>query len=221
MILLQTRNVDESVAAAIAAGLGPGDGVVTLFDSRREDALDSALSSAATFVVDVGCDPPVAGMVTRPHAFVLRIATAAAAQLEVAEAFTHALLARLPAAACCRGDLLVALQEAIGNAVMHGNLALDGALRRSRECLPRFGAAMAERIADPHYGRRPITISAEWRKHRLAVSVEDVGAGFDPAFRPPDCRCPQGNGIADILSRCEEVTFSAGGRHISMVFLTD
>ena len=221
MILLQNRNVDEVVAAAIAARLGSGDGAVTVFHSRREDALALVLAAAAMFVVDADCEDVAAAMPAGPDVFVLRIATAAAAQIEVAEAFTQAVLARCPQATRCRADLHVALQEAIGNAVMHGNLALDGTMRRGRDCLPLFGAAMAERIADPTYGRRPITVSAQWGPRRLVVSVEDVGAGFDPAIRSPDCHCPHGNGIADILSRCDQVTFADGGRRISMVFMTD
>jgi len=217
MSLLRRRNVDEATAAAVAAELGAGAAKVTVFDSRCEDSLDEVLSGA-TLVVDIACDGFPGPVAAGRRALVLRIATTAAARLDVAESVAAALLARWPSAAGRRGDIHTALQEAIGNAVMHGNLALDGTMRRLRESLPVFGATMAERLADPVYGRRPITITAEWAKRRLRVSVEDVGSGFDPAFRPLDCRCPQGNGIADILGRCQEVTFSAGGRCISMVF---
>ena len=217
MSLLRRRNVDEATATAIAAELGGTAAKVSVFDSRCEDSLDEVLPGA-TLVVDIACDGPSRPVAAGGRAFVLRIATTASARLNVAEAVTNALLARWPSVEGRRGDLRIALQEAIGNAVMHGNLALDGTMRRLRESLSVFGTTMAERLADPVYGRRPITITAEWAKRCLRVSVEDVGSGFDPAFRALDCRCPQGNGIADILGRCQEVTFSAGGRCISMVF---
>jgi len=192
---------------------------VTVFDGGTVPDLGRILAAGDTAAyVDSAC----AGQDRLPAdagEFVLVLSTAAAARLDVADAFAAAAGERFPE---LRDDQLrvhEALQEAVANAVMHGNLALDGSLRATLSDLRSYAAEMERRLHDPAYAERAVTISALRRKQGIAVRVEDSGNGFTPppphAFR---LSAGGGNGLAIIRSCCRRVTFSRGGRRITMLF---
>ena len=219
MTELTSRNVAPETVAFLAARLTPGAGRVMVFDSRREIVLDGVFGEGAMLVLDADCDPPDHFPGPNPDHFVVRLSTSAATRLDLAEAFAGAVVARWPGVAACRGDLITAVQEAVGNAVMHGNLGLDGRLRRTARDMAAFGAAMSARLDDPLFARRPVLLRAECPfSAEVTVSVEDVGAGFDPDRLAGCGDGPQGRGIAVIRACCREVSFSRGGRQVSMRF---
>jgi len=221
MIRLDSRHVERTLAEAAIAGLGPGDGRVTVFDSDREDDLVPVLGAETSLAIDVRCRAAAAGLAVGPGSLTLRLTTAAAARLDVASAFATALSVREPGFRAGAVDLRIALQEAIGNAVLHGNLGLDGGQRRTREGLVAFGTAMAARLADPAYAALAVTVAAEWDSRHLVVAVEDCGVGFDPAQVVSEAGTPMGMGLAVIRSRCGGVSFSKGGRRIAMAYAVE
>jgi anti-sigma regulatory factor (Ser/Thr protein kinase) len=188
-----------------------------MFDGRDDDALSLALALPATVCVDSGCadgaDPPY-------HAsLLLRLSTAAATRLDVANAFCAALKNRAPQLAGHLSDIRYAVHEAIANAVMHGNLGLDSGLRSDMAGLARFAEAMEQRLADPVHARLPVIIAARTLGDRVLISVEDQGMGFRPQdIRPPASAASGGMGLAIIAKCCRRVRFSKGGRRITMMF---
>ncbi|TAN56320.1 MAG: hypothetical protein EPN20_18935, partial [Magnetospirillum sp.] len=105
---------------------------ITVFDGSTETDLATILAPPATVCLDAQCSG--GSMAELPRAtLLLRISTATATHLDVANAFTGALAARLPHLDRLAADIRYAVQEAVGNAVIHGNLGIDGAMRASME----------------------------------------------------------------------------------------
>ncbi len=136
-------------------------------------------------------------------------------------AFSSALATRLGASGIWLETIRDALQEALGNAVMHGNLELDSKLRQSLETMKKYGALMAARMHDPHYASRPITIAATWTEDSVTLSVRDDGNGFDIAglsFGARDAQAHSGRGLSMIHELADSVRFEDQGRAIHMTF---
>ncbi len=220
-IAITNRGVDPSAADRIRAQIAlrtPERLNVTVFDGRDESDLAAALALPVAVCIDIQCTDPAADL---PRAsLLLRLSTATATRLDVADAFATALEPRFPHLADQLNGIRYAVQEAVGNAVIHGNLGLDGALRASLEELRQFAAAMEQRLGDPAHAGLPITIAARPCRGGIAVSVEDRGPGFHPpSIRPPPSAAAGGLGLAIIGQCCRRIRFSRGGRRITMLFM--
>jgi anti-sigma regulatory factor (Ser/Thr protein kinase) len=114
----------------------------------------------------------------------------------------------------------LALQEAILNAMHHGNLELDSRLRQGDERDYRR-LANARRTLPPYVGRR-VHVEARLDAEMARVVVRDEGRGFDPT-RLPDptmTHClerPSGRGLLLIRTYMDEVTYNATGTEITLV----
>lgn len=199
---------------------GDSDATVWLFDGGKARSIAPLLRFPAVAAIDLGCDDPVGGLSSLPARLLLRVATVHALRHDVAGPMVDELKRRLPRIAPIRATIHSALQEAVGNAVMHGNLALASALRQNRDGLTAMAQLMEHRTADPHYSRRPVTVAARWDLSYLVLTVEDRGHGFQhpPAPAAPLPHAASGRGLAHIRSVCSRVTFSAQGRRIAMRF---
>ncbi len=116
-------------------------------------------------------------------------------------------------------QIRVCLVEALENALVHGNLEIDSAVKE--EDWGRFEALVSERQADPAYGRRSIAISASLGPEGFAAQIEDQGQGFDPD-QPAESADPgflsaSGRGLLLIRGIMDEVRWKNGGRCICML----
>jgi two-component sensor histidine kinase len=154
---------------------------------------------------------------------VLSLTTAAVCALPVVELMTGAIRHRfgLPP-----GDLIerieICLAEALGNAVIHGNLAIPGHLRTSPCGFARFRQMMAERLRDPMLADRRVEIHAlRAATNSFTLLVSDQGSGFDLGGQagravPIDARC--GRGLDLIRRGCTGLAGEDGGRTLRMEF---
>lgn len=77
-------------------------------------------------------------------------------------------------------ECALALEEALVNAMEHGNLALDSSLRPDDSLAEDlYEAERAKRLADPAFGGKLIRMSVSIGPQEAAVVIEDEGAGFD------------------------------------------
>lgn len=190
---------------------------VTIFDGQTESGFVAALAAPATTVIEAQCADNAGGLPAA--ALLLRLSTATATRLDAADAFASALLARFPHLGGQIAEIRFAVHEAVANAVIHGNLGLDSAMRSSVEELRRFAATMEARLGDPAHAGLPVTILARSCPGGLVISVEDGGAGFQPkTIRPPASAAAGGLGLSIIGKCCRRLRFSRGGRRISMLF---
>jgi CheY-like chemotaxis protein len=113
-----------------------------------------------------------------------------------------------------------ALQEALINAIEHGNLELDSKLRELRDnTYPKLGA---ERRMQSPYCDRKVIVACHLSRDEASWSIRDEGPGFDPGLLP-DPRDPanlqrvSGRGLLLIRTFMDEVDFSAHANEIRMV----
>lgn len=211
------RDVAVPVAARVAqSGLALGGRVV--FDGTTDIDLAAILAPPTVAAIDAFCAREKTMMAVGPNRLVLRISTQATGRVDVAEAFAEALARRLSLTSPFQHRLRAVVDEAVGNAVIHGNLALDGRLRATREGLAQFAEAMTRRLADAAYGRRPVTVSARWRPGLLTVSVEDRGAGYSPATAMGEAGRHHGRGVPLMRDLCSRLSFAPHARRVTMEF---
>lgn len=159
------------------------------------------------------------GCMTRSHShFVLENDTALTQPLVVylQESLSHVGL-------CDEADRTrvgVALEEALTNALFHGNLGLASDLRE-RDAATYYGL-VKERMRTPPYSDRRIHVATELGEDRAVFVVRDEGEGFDPSALP-DPTDPanlerlSGRGILLMRTFMDEVAFNDVGNQVTMV----
>jgi len=194
--------------------------MVVLFEGAGTASVEDILCPPAAWAIDLDCISPDHGLDRLPARLLVRASTVATVHHDIVGMVVEALTQRLPRLDSIGVDIRLALQEAVSNAVMHGNLCLDGRLRSSRDGLAAFTQAMQRRLADPRFGRRPVTIAADWNHTHMIIRVEDRGRGFTPpaVSLPVAPKACSGRGIGQIRTLCQRVSFTNGGRRISMRF---
>ena len=132
-------------------------------------------------------------------------------------------------------QVALSLEEALTNALEHGNLELDSALRHT---VGEIGDASEElraaRLADPTYGDRPVTVAVHLGADRASVTVTDVGKGFDIAtaqerldarrrvervVHRDEVSAGSGKGFDLIARWFDQVDFGEGGRAVALTRL--
>jgi CheY-like chemotaxis protein/anti-sigma regulatory factor (Ser/Thr protein kinase) len=114
----------------------------------------------------------------------------------------------------------VALQEALMNAIEHGNLEVDSALRE--EAGAAYEKLVRTRRLEEPFANRRVHISVRESHSEAVYTIRDEGRGFDPSTLP-DPTDPtnleriSGRGLLLIRTFMDEVSHGAGGREIKMV----
>jgi anti-sigma regulatory factor (Ser/Thr protein kinase) len=113
----------------------------------------------------------------------------------------------------------IALEEAISNAVYHGNLELRSDLRED-------GSDIYHRLAEERrqrlpYANRRVHVCARLSRAEAVFIVQDQGPGFDPAeLRDPREPCNihkiSGRGLLLIRSFMDDVQYNSTGNEVTM-----
>ena len=77
-----------------------------------------------------------------------------------------------------RADLELVMTEVINNAIDHGVLGLDSAMKKSPEGFEQYFMSRAARLADLRQGYIAVSVD-QVNDHLISVSVEDSGRGFN------------------------------------------
>ena len=114
----------------------------------------------------------------------------------------------------------VALDEALVNAMHHGNLEVDSAMRR--DDLDGYHRLIAERRQQSPYRERRIHVSAVLDRDRATFVVRDDGSGFDPDLLPDptdpaNLARPHGRGVLLIRTFMDEVIYNDVGNEVTLV----
>jgi len=114
----------------------------------------------------------------------------------------------------------MAINEAIVNAIYHGNLGLGSDLRNENE--QEFFALAEHRRDQLPYSQRRVSIEADFDHHRISVVVTDQGQGFDPGSVRDPCQVENlerlcGRGLLLIRSFMDDVSHNDSGNQIRMV----
>ncbi len=94
------------------------------------------------------------------------------------------------------GELCIALNEALINALDYGCLELDSSQRPADLSSPdRYQHLKRLRLMDPHWGEREIVLNILVEAHRVCVRVQDPGPGRPRGITPSRGLTPNGRGI--------------------------
>lgn len=119
-------------------------------------------------------------------------------------------------------DVDLAIQEAVTNALIHGNLGIESDLRTDLNRLKAFNALLAIRLSSPLLQQRRLTVTAGLCSGMLEVGIIDEGDGFDPvpfmAAPKRDAAAKIGRGLGLIRQITHSVSFRDEGRHLTMGF---
>jgi anti-sigma regulatory factor (Ser/Thr protein kinase) len=118
------------------------------------------------------------------------------------------------------GRLLLALHEALTNAIVHGNLELASRLKEEEGL---FGRRLAERSLDPAFASRLVHIHIDYDGRRCRWTLTDQGPGFDfeevLAREPADPWAVSGRGIQLMRALMDEVRYEAGSRRVVLTLV--
>lgn len=114
----------------------------------------------------------------------------------------------------------VALEEALTNAIHHGNLEVDSELRHGD--LKAYHQLLAQRRAQRPYRDRRVRLSADYNRERARFVVTDEGPGFDPdslpdPTDPANLARPYGRGVLLIRTFMDQVAYNDVGNEVTMI----
>jgi CheY-like chemotaxis protein len=139
----------------------------------------------------------------------------------------HYLTEKLVGAGICdesaRYFVSVSLDEALTNAIFYGCLDLPPGLRETDTGTEVFNEMVADRLANPAYLNKAITVEMDLTPERAIYCVTDPGTGFNPPdlqngpVEPADLSRLHGRGLLLISCFMDEVWFNKEGNQITMV----
>ena len=114
----------------------------------------------------------------------------------------------------------MAIEEALTNAMHHGNLEVCSKLRDG-DSDEDYYQTIAQRKKMADFRSRKVRVEAEYSDDHICIQISDEGAGFDPNA-VPDPRCQEnlnrvsGRGLLLIRSFMDQVAHNAVGNQITM-----
>lgn len=113
----------------------------------------------------------------------------------------------------------IALQEALLNAMIHGNLEISSELRETDSAA--FERLISLRQLDPRYGRRVVCVECIARDGEVVYVITDEGPGFDVATLP-DPRDEEhiflcsGRGVLLMRTLMDSVDYNERGNEVTL-----
>lgn len=118
-------------------------------------------------------------------------------------------------------DIETAVEEALSNAMVHGNLDIASVLRNDPADFDQYCDLVNERLTTPSYANRRIEILLVWARDSIDVEVHDEGRGYDisnfQALPHLEAKC--GRGFSLIRDLASNVTIAEHGRSLTMSFV--
>jgi CheY-like chemotaxis protein len=114
----------------------------------------------------------------------------------------------------------IALQEALLNALYHGNLEISSELKEIDD--GAFHEQAEKHRCTPPYCDRKIFVDAEISREKMRIVIRDEGRGFDPACLPDptdpeNIERPCGRGVLLMRTFMDEVKFNEAGNAVTLV----
>jgi CheY-like chemotaxis protein/anti-sigma regulatory factor (Ser/Thr protein kinase) len=118
----------------------------------------------------------------------------------------------------------VALEEAINNALFHGNLEITSQLRSSD--VDAYQKLVKQRANTPPFSKRSIHVQAKFTKEHGTFVIRDEGPGFEPdslpdPTDPENLEKASGRGLLLMRTFMDSVEFNNIGNEVTMVKKVD
>lgn len=113
----------------------------------------------------------------------------------------------------------VALEEALANALYHGNLEVGSVLREQEEKC--YWELVRQRMAQSPYRDRRIHVRAALRREQAVFEIRDEGPGFDPRSLPDptdpaNLEKTTGRGVLLMRTFMDEVVYNDQGNMVTL-----
>lgn len=113
----------------------------------------------------------------------------------------------------------VALEEALTNAVIHGNLEVSSELRGAMD--GAYVSLLKRRLAEQPYCGRTVNVDSFFNVEEVRVVITDQGPGFDPRSvpdptDPANLEKPHGRGLMLMKSFMDEVRYNDRGNQVTL-----
>ena len=118
-----------------------------------------------------------------------------------------------------RTRLGVALEEALANALYHGNLEVSSSLREDDD--RAYYALVEQRVRESPYRDRRIHVEAKLSREQAVFVIRDEGCGFDPALLPDptdpaNLEKSSGRGVLLMRTFMDEVCYNNVGNQVTL-----
>lgn len=196
---------------------------VVCWDAASEESLRAALSMPTTQCVETGLSSEgqhdLTDLEDEAGHLSLIVSTRSAYRHPIVKTFLTALEERAPVSEDLRIRIYSAVQEALMNAVLHGNLRLDSKLRNSLDGLAEAEEQIDAKLRMPEIGQKMIRLDAAWNRTILQVTVHDSGIGYAAANTSSEAfKGVCGRGLAILRAFCDGVAVLDGGTTVEMEF---
>lgn len=219
---MTTAAQDQKIATSEAPGF-------TCWDGASESSLAQALSPPITECMEAALidGNQYSRLLFRPRAsgcLRLALTTRSACRHQVVKVLVGAMAVRIDLSDDLRERVHTAIQEAMMNSVLHGNLAINSGLRNSLEGLETAHQTIERLLTSPQIARSMIRVEAVWNSSMLCVLVRDSGAGFErsrllsPGAGQPAGDVASGRGLAILQAFCDRIALLDGGTTIKLGF---
>lgn len=141
---------------------------------------------------------------------------------DIGRLFAEALRNRLNFSVERFDGIHMALHEALVNGLTHGNLQLSSDLRQTARDFLEYSRLLSERLQDPAYASKSLSIVAYWNDEKLQIRLKDEGAGYSVqsgGTQMPACSAKSGRGLRLIAGMADSCTIEDFGREITLSFL--
>ena len=116
-----------------------------------------------------------------------------------------------------------ALHESIVNGLIHGNLQINSSMRQSARDFIEYARLLHDRLNDPSYAQKSISVIAVWSAKKLEIKIRDEGEGYAsniPTIKQSTTmQHKTGRGIRIIAGAADSCTIEDFGREITLSFL--
>jgi anti-sigma regulatory factor (Ser/Thr protein kinase) len=150
----------------------------------------------------------------------ISLTTASAYRFLVAQDVCQMLGNRLLLSPALRLDVQTCLQEALVNAIVHGNLQVKSRFT-SCKSFENYCQQTQQQLMEPMLGQRRIRIYIWHHRHLLTLQVQDEGKALLSLSDEYDAPCPHGRGLFLIRSLSDSYWIGEDYSSLYMRFLTD
>ncbi len=175
-------------------------------------SVDACIEATSNFC---GMDEDVVGRIVDNDIFI-SLTTASAYSNELALHFYRWIAAKIELNEALAGNLELALQEALANGLIHGNMGLNKTLPDSFHDLESYSETVHQKLDSEDAGQKRIEVWGKWNAEELEISILDHGAGFD--VNAPVEKSVTGWGLNLIRHLTKEIAITDNGCKMTMRF---
>lgn len=187
----------------------------------KNSSLNDVLNTNQHFFLEVGAYQPLEAsleqLVAHAPDFALCMTTHSAYYSGMAHAVSLVLNQRFGFLSYKSMEIETCLQEAIMNAIVHGNLGIESGFS-SPQAMESYFQKIKDQLEVPLYKNKRITVTASEYNDHITIGVSDQGEGFSIGESVIEHTRPHGRGVLLMRSMADKVWVEKERRTVFMSF---